>query len=76
MGTRLRTLSVPEAAEVLGLGVHAVYRAVPERRLPVLRSGRKIRVPVAVLDDLLRNPARFTAPASHDKRRPEQASGH
>ncbi len=51
-----QTLSVPQAAEVLGLGVHAVHRAARERRLPVLRLGRKMRAPVAVLEEVLRDP--------------------
>jgi len=55
-----RTLSVREAAGVLGLGLHATYRAVREQRLPVLRSGRKVRVPMAVLEQVLKHPERFS----------------
>lgn len=54
------TLSVREAAAVLGLGLQAVYQAAREGRLSVLRSGRKLRVPRAVLEQILQDPARFS----------------
>ena len=55
------TLSVPDAAKVLGVGRVAMYRAVREGRVPALRVGRKpkLRVPRAVLDRLLDDPAEF-----------------
>ncbi len=49
------TLSVPEAAKVLGCGRIAAYKMAKAGTLPVLRIGRSIRVPRAALDELLRN---------------------
>lgn len=39
------TMSVPEAAEFLGLGKNAVYEAVRSGEIPSLRFGRRIRIP-------------------------------
>jgi excisionase family DNA binding protein len=55
------TLSVPEAARVLGVGRIAMYQAVRDGRVPALRVGRKpkFRVPRPVIDRLLADPERF-----------------
>lgn len=47
------TVTVPEAAGVLGLGISAAYRAADSGRLPTIRVGRKMLVPVAALKKLL-----------------------
>ena len=59
--TDCATLSVPQAAQVLGVGRVAMYRAVREGRVPALRVGQKpkLRVPRAVLDQLLADPEKF-----------------
>ena len=47
------TISVPEAGRRLGLGKNLSYEAAQRGELPVLRFGRKLRVPVAALERLL-----------------------
>jgi len=59
--TDCATLSVPEAARVLGIGRIAMYRAVKEGRVAVLRVGRrpKLRIPKVAIQELLRHPDRW-----------------
>jgi excisionase family DNA binding protein len=47
------TLSVPEAAAVLGISRDAAYDAARRGELPTLRFGRRILVSRAALDRLL-----------------------
>ena len=47
------TISVPEAGRRLGLGKNASYEAARRGELPVLRFGRKLRVPLVALERLL-----------------------
>ena len=47
------TLSVPEAGQRLGLGRNASCEAARRGELPVLRFGRKLRVPSVALERLL-----------------------
>jgi len=47
------TSSVPEAGRRLGLGKNASYDAARRGELPVLRFGRKLRVPNVALERLL-----------------------
>ncbi len=56
-----RTLSVLDAARVLGVGRAAIYEAIREGRLPALRVGRKpkLRIPKVAIEELLRDPARW-----------------
>lgn len=44
--TQRRTYSVPEAAAVAGVGVMAIYRGVKSGRIPCLKAGRVIRIPI------------------------------
>lgn len=48
-----RTLTVPEAATVLGVAAGTVYRAVRTGTIPALRIGRLVLVPREALDRLL-----------------------
>jgi excisionase family DNA binding protein len=41
------TLTVPEAAQILGVIVRTVYNAVERNELPAIRVGRAIRIPTA-----------------------------
>lgn len=50
----LMTMSVPEAGRLLGLSRNAAYEAARRREIPVLRFGRKLRVPRVALERLLR----------------------
>lgn len=47
------TISVEEAAELLGLSRPTAYRAISNGQLPVMRFGRRLRVPTAPLLELL-----------------------
>ena len=47
------TLSVPEAGRRLGLGKNAAYEAARRGELPVLRFGRKLRVPRVAFERML-----------------------
>jgi len=57
------TVSVREAARLLGVGELAMYRAVRAGVVRALRVGRKFRVPRAELEELARNPERFACGA-------------
>ena len=48
-----KTLTVLEAAEVLGLGKTAAYIGVHSGVIPSIKVGRKYRIPVAALQRLL-----------------------
>lgn len=47
------TLSVEEAAELVGVGRNAAYRAAHRGDIPAFRVGRKLRIPTAGLLRLL-----------------------
>ncbi len=49
-----RTYTVPEAAEALGIGRSAAYEAARTGQLPTIRIGKRILVPVAALERMLR----------------------
>jgi excisionase family DNA binding protein len=53
------TMSVPEAGRLLGLSRNAAYEAARRREIPVLRFGRKLRVPRMALERLLRGGDRW-----------------
>ena len=50
---RPRTMSVTEAAEVLGISRTTAYECVHTGALPALRLGGRIVVPTQALEDLL-----------------------
>ncbi len=47
------TLTIPEAAERLGISRNLGYEAAKDGSLPVVRIGRRLLVPRAALDSLL-----------------------
>lgn len=47
------TLSVEQAAELVGIGRNAAYRAAATGDLPAIRIGRRLRVPTARLLQML-----------------------
>jgi len=51
--TEKRTLTVIEAARILGLSRNAAYEAIRRGELPALRFGRRVVVPAAALDKML-----------------------
>ena len=50
---KAETYSVPEAGRIVGLGKNASYDAARRGELPVLRFGRKLRVPSVALERML-----------------------
>jgi len=55
------TVSIRQAAALLGIGRAACYRAAYEGRLPSLRSGNRFRIPIPVIERLLEHPEEFNA---------------
>jgi len=51
------TLSVEEAAKILGIGRNVAYDLVHEGKIPHLRLGRQIRIPKIALQRMLEEPA-------------------
>lgn len=52
------TLTVPEAAEALGISRMSAYAAVREGTIPSLRIGRRLLIPRAGLDRMLAEASR------------------
>lgn len=48
------TLTVEEAAEALGIGRSLAYKMARDGRLPTVRLGRRLLVPVSRLEEMLR----------------------
>jgi excisionase family DNA binding protein len=48
-----KTITVEEAAVLLGIGRGTAYEAARRGELPTLRFGRRLLVPLAALDQLL-----------------------
>jgi Helix-turn-helix domain len=58
-----RTLSVPEAGKLyFELGRNASYEAARRGELPVVRIGRRLRVPVVALERMLAEARAKVAP--------------
>lgn len=51
------TFTIPEAAELLGIGRGSAYEAVKRGEIPVIMIGRRRVVPRTALDHMLANPA-------------------
>lgn len=54
------TLSVEEAARMLGIGRNLCYDRVKTGEIPVIRIGRRLLVPRAALEKLLADPKPFS----------------
>ncbi len=50
--TRL-TVTMPEAAKLLGIGRNTAYEAARRGEIPIVRIGKRLLVPVSALDRLL-----------------------
>lgn len=50
------TLSVPEAARLLGIGRNTAYEAVKTGQLPSVKIGNRVLVPRAALERMLSAP--------------------
>jgi len=46
-------MTVPEAAEILGIGKNTAYQAAKRGEIPTIRIGGRVLVPVAKFEDLL-----------------------
>ena len=53
--SKLLTLTVPEAAEVIGISISATYDAAARGQIPTIRIGRRVLVIRSGLLDLLEN---------------------
>jgi excisionase family DNA binding protein len=54
--SRAKTLSVPEAGrDYFGLSRNGSYEAVRRGEIPVVRIGKKLRVPICQLERMLEN---------------------
>ena len=51
-----QTVSVPEAAKILGVSASCVFGAVRRNELPALRIGKRIVIPRAALERMLALP--------------------
>jgi len=68
MAERL-TITVPEAAEILGINRTGAYRAIERGELPAIRIGRRLVVPKAAIARLLEGGG-MPAPAPGDDAAP------
>jgi hypothetical protein len=53
MNNECKTISVPEAGRILGIGINAAYAAAKDGTIPTLKIGRLKRVPVVALNRIL-----------------------
>ena len=54
-----KTISALEAGRLLGVSRNVAYRLIHEGTIPALRLGKKLRVPLEALDEMLRHPERL-----------------
>ncbi|QKC91039.1 DNA-binding protein [Mesorhizobium sp. NZP2234] len=52
-----QTITVAEAAQALGIGRNAGYDAVRRGEIPVIKIGKRLLVPKAALDRILKGEA-------------------
>jgi excisionase family DNA binding protein len=50
-----RTITIPEAAEMLGVSRNAAYEAAKRGEIPSIRIGKRVLVPLAALERMLAN---------------------
>jgi excisionase family DNA binding protein len=48
--TERKTLTIPEAAKLLGVGLNQAYEAAKRDEIPTIKIGKRILVPVAALE--------------------------
>jgi excisionase family DNA binding protein len=66
-----QTVTVEEAATILGVGRNKAYEAARSGEIPTIRIGKRLLVPVASLERLL---AVGAQPLANDLTQPEKAS--
>ena len=52
-----RTISITEAAKVLGVGRNQAYEAARRGEIPTIKIGKRFLVPLAVLERMLQGEA-------------------
>lgn len=52
-----QTITVAEAAQALGIGRNAGYEAVRRGEIPIIKIGKRLLVPKAALDRILKGEA-------------------
>ncbi|OFX14806.1 MAG: hypothetical protein A2Z18_03550 [Armatimonadetes bacterium RBG_16_58_9] len=52
------TISVPEAGRRISCGRNLSYRLAREGKIPVIKLGKKLRVPIAALERMLQEVGR------------------
>jgi excisionase family DNA binding protein len=50
---KCKTISVPEAGEILGISRNAAYEAARAKQIPTLKIGGRLLVPRAALEQML-----------------------
>ena len=58
------TLTIEEAAKLLGIGRQLAYDRVKTGEIPVIKIGRRLLVPRRALEKLLEEPKPLNAPAA------------
>lgn len=53
LGTESATVTIPEAANILGIGRQTAYELARQGVLPVLRLGKRLVVPKVALERML-----------------------
>jgi len=63
------TVGVRQGAELLGVGIGSFYAAIRAGSVPVIRVGRRIRIPRTALTRIAEHPERFAREASPRRKR-------
>jgi len=68
------TLTVSETAKILGLGRNSAYEAVARGEIPVVKVGKRLLVPKAALEKMLRDPKALNPDQRHNRIKHESIS--
>ena len=63
--SEIATMSVEQAAKILGIGRCTAFRLAAEGKIPALRLGRRLLVSKVALEELLRNPTGARSEVRH-----------
>ena len=72
MTDQRQTLTVEEAAAILGIGRNSAYEAIRRGEIPALRLGRRLLVPRRALERLLWDNDSGTPDVGHNGQGPRQ----
>jgi excisionase family DNA binding protein len=65
--TERLTITIPEAAKLLGISRGAAYAAAADKTIPTIRIGRRLLVPRAAFDRMLAINPTGTRKATHER---------